>query len=61
MTHRVNRLMRAGYRSATRQTAPLCAVAAAAAFTAGLPGTALCFGGLAVVGYVLRPSSTVQI
>ncbi|EGK70414.1 hypothetical protein METUNv1_03319 [Methyloversatilis universalis FAM5] len=58
---RINRFMRAGYRSATRHALPFCAVASASALVAGLSGAALCFGGLAVVGYVLRPSSTVQI
>jgi len=54
--------MRAGRHSATRQATPLCAVAALASFATGLPaGVALGFGGLAVVSYVLRPASTVQI
>lgn len=62
MTTRINRLMRASHHSATRQATPLCAVAAIAAFVAGLPaGFVLGLGGLAVISYVLRPSSTVQI
>ena len=62
MTTRVHRLVRAGHHSATRQATPLCAVAAIASFATGLPtAVALGFGGLAVVSYVLRPASTVQI
>jgi hypothetical protein len=58
----VNRFLRAGRRSATRQATPLCAVAAVASMTAGLPtGVTLALGGLAVVSYVLRPAPTVQI
>ena len=46
----VNRFLRAGRRSATRQATPLCAVAAVASMAAGLPtGITLALGGLAIV------------
>jgi hypothetical protein len=58
----VNRFLRAGRRSATRQATSLCAVAAVASMAASLPtGISLGLGGLAIVGYVLRPAPTVQI
>lgn len=62
MPTQVNRFLRAGRRSATRQATPLCAVAAVASMAAGLPtGITLALGGLAIVSYVLRPAPTVQI
>jgi hypothetical protein len=62
MNSPITRALRDRRSFATRQTTPLCAVAAIASFAAGLPaGVPLVLGGLAVVSYVLRPATTVQI
>ena len=53
----VNRFLRAGRRSATRQATPLCAVAAVASMAAGLPtGITLALGGL--IGTLLTIPNT---